>query len=271
MLRMYLLVLLTGVAFGQDPLASRGVNFYSLAKEAALGAQLAEQIRIEKKMLESAVVEAYVASIGRALAVHLPEYAPGFRLEVFAGPGSLLRTPDALPGGYVFVPTGLLLAAESEPEFAGMLAHSMAHAAARQGTRLATRGQMLKLSSVPLLFMGGTTGSHASQAALAIPLGFLSFMRKNELQADRMAVQAMARSGYDPAALVRYIERMQVASPQESSARSPLPPSDARLSELRQAIAELPPLAYPASTGEYERVREEVRGALQVRPPTLRR
>ena len=265
--RIYLFVLFSALAFGQD----REVNFYSEAKEAALGAQIARQIRIEKRALGSAAVEDYADRIGRTLAPQLPEYGPGYRFEVFAGAGSRLRAPDMVPGGYIFVPAELLLAVESEAEFAGMLAHSMAHSAARHGTRMAARGKITDLSSIPLIFMGGWTGLHGSEMALAVPLGFLSFLREYELEADRMAVQAMARAGYDPAALVRYIERMQTDPTTDKSRKfSPLPPREERLAGLSQAIAELPKLKYYRNTGQYEGIREEVRGLLQVQPPTVR-
>ena len=111
------------------------------------------------------------------------------------------------------------------------------------------------------------------EAALVMPLGFLKFYRSYELEADREATLVMSRVGYDPAALVRHIDRTQVdpAPPQ----RSALPPRQERLAELERAVMELPAREYGAESGEFETVRAAVRAAVYPRgtpqPPTLRR
>jgi predicted Zn-dependent protease len=253
----------------QEP--ARGVNFYSGQKEAALGARLAEEVHRNSRPLDVPDARDYVERTGRALAPELPGGLE-YRFEVLSEAGSHMREPVVLPGGYVFVPAGLFLTAASEAEFAGMLAHSMAHAALRHGTRQASRGMIVNYASIPLIFMGGWHGIHGSDSALAVPLGFLRFMRAYELEADGMSAQAMARAGYDPAALVSYIERMQVD--RRPIERSALPRREERLAQLERTIAELPAREYTARTGEFEQVREAVRTATGVPPrktPTLQR
>jgi predicted Zn-dependent protease len=203
-------------------------------KEAALGAHLAEDFRNHNKILDSAVAREYVERIGRMLAQQLPAGGPAYTFEIFAGSGSPERELTVFPAGYIFVSASLFLAVESEAEFAGMLAHAMAHAAARHGMRTVTPGGPVTV----YLPIHGT--------ATAVPLRLLPLMRGFEREADRLAVQSMAPAGYDPAALLRYLDRTLVAG------------SRTRIADLQQAIAELPPREYSSGTGEFERIRDEM-------------
>jgi predicted Zn-dependent protease len=258
--RLHLLLLGSLLGFGQDP------QPISAEKEAALGAAMAKNFRQRSKPLESAAAREMVERIGKRIAAVLPEDAPKFSFDPVVAVEGSFHEPASLPGGYVFVPSELFLKTLNEDEFAGMLAHAMAHCAARHGTRLASRGQVTGLTTIPLIFMGGWSGMHAQGAQVAMPLGFLTHQREFELEADRIAVKSMAAAGYDPAALIPYIERTHVDPARLD--RSPLPPKEERLAAIRQAIADLP--------NTFEQVREEVRKltAPPEKPdvrPTLRR
>src|SRR5439155_12870190 len=116
----------------------------------------------------------------------------------------------ALPGGFFFVNSGLMLKAESEAELAGVMAHEIAHVAARHGTKQATKGEIINLATIPLIFMGGWTGYAIRQgASVAIPLGFLKFTQTMEAEADYLDLQYMYTSGYDPTALVDFLEKIK--------------------------------------------------------------
>jgi predicted Zn-dependent protease len=116
----------------------------------------------------------------------------------------------ALPGGFFFVNSGLILKADSESELAGVMAHEIAHVAARHGTKQATRGEIINLASIPLIFMGGWTGYAIRQGAgLAIPLGFLNFSRAFEREADYLGLQYLYKTGYDPTSFVDFFEKIQ--------------------------------------------------------------
>ena len=116
----------------------------------------------------------------------------------------------ALPGGFMFVNTGLILKAGNEAELAGVLAHEIAHVAARHGTKQATRGELLNYASMSLIFFGGWAGYAVRQVAgLAIPMGFLEFSRAMESQADHLGLEYMYKTGYDPAALVDFFEKIE--------------------------------------------------------------
>ena len=141
-----------------------------------------------------------------------------------------------------------------------MLAHSIAHVAARHGTRVATRAELANIASVPLVYMGGWTGYAVQQGAgLAVPLGFLTFQRAFEREADLLAIRMMAGAGCDPDALVRYIGRVQ-APPDATGSKvfSPLPERDQRVAAMQQAIRDLPARAY-SSGEEFPPIQDEVR------------
>jgi predicted Zn-dependent protease len=225
----------------------RGVNFYSIEKEQALGKQLAEEIQRQYPALNQPAAREYVERIGRRLEAQLDAAPFPYTYAVVTDPAAeSWLEPIALPGGYVFVPASLLLSVRNESELAAVLAHSVFHVAARHGTRQQTRGEIANLASVPLVFMGTWTGYGVRQAAAgstAIPMGLLSFQRSFETDTDLAAVKLLAAAGYDPEALAAFIERVQIDS---TPAFSSVPSRAQRVTAIRAAIAELPPPALDA-------------------------
>ena len=196
--------LLAGVSLrSQEPLgpAQNGVN-YSLEKEAALGRQMAAEFRRRTIPIDNPVIQNYLYRVGQRIATYIPDARFPFTFRVIADEPCRIHEPAALPGGYVFVPVGLFVAALAEDEFAGMLAHAMEHVAQRHWTRQETA----TTATTPLIFMGGWVCS----GGLPIPAAFLASQRRAELEADVLAVQTLARAGFDPNGLVRYVERVQV-------------------------------------------------------------
>src|SRR5437763_4616359 len=183
------LVLLLGVAIPfagiakdskKDPDAigdrdvAKGVNFYSHEKEIVLGKGLAQEVERQAKIIDDPVIAEYVNRVGQNLVRNSDAKVP-FTIKVL---DSEEVNAFALPGGFFFVNTGLILKAESEAELAGVMSHEIAHVAARHGTRQATRGEVANIASIALIFVGGWTGYAIRQGAgIAIPMGFLTFSR----------------------------------------------------------------------------------------------
>jgi beta-barrel assembly-enhancing protease len=225
--------------------------------------------------MENSNIQAYVDRLGQKLAAQLPDRKVRFTFNLIAGdPCSIVHEPPALPGGFVFVPAALFLAARDEAEFAGMLAHAMAHIAA-QATRPPARSPETSSAGVPRIFIGGWSGSCTDGAA--VPSGFLATQQAIEREADALALHAMAQAGFDPRALVRYTERVQPApSAARSTAYSMLPPRDQRVAAMTSIIEAMAPTNYSASVDgdEFAAAREEVRRAVATNspaPPSLRR
>ena len=210
------LCLVGGIAFAKDKKkdpeeignrdVGKGVNFYSLEKEIALGKQLAQEVEREAKIIDDPIIAEYVSRVGQNLVRNSDAKVP-FTIKV-------LDTEEvnafALPGGFFFVNSGLILKADSESELAGVMAHEIAHVAARHGTRQATRGEIINIASIPLIFMGGWTGYAIRQGAgLAIPMGFLTFSRGFEREADYLGLQYLYKTGYDPTSFVDFFEKIQ--------------------------------------------------------------
>src|SRR5918996_266254 len=184
----------------------KGMNFYSLEKEIGLGKQLAQEVERQAKIIDDPVIAEYVSRVGQNLVRNSDAKVP-FTIKVL---DSEEVNAFALPGGFFFVNTGLILKAETEAELAGVMAHEIAHVAARHGTKQATRGELINIASIPLIFMGGWTGYAIRQGAgLAIPMGFLTFSRGFEREADELGMQYLYKSGYDPTSFIDFFEKLQ--------------------------------------------------------------
>ena len=168
----------------------------------------------------------------------------------------------SLPGGFFFVNTGLILAADTEAELAGGMAHEIAHIAARHATRTATRGEIAQLATVPLIFMGGWPGYGARQAAnVLIPIQFLQFSRAFESEADLLGIEYLYKSGYDPAAMVDMFEKIQALGQKQpgliAKVFSTHPAIGDRIVQAQKNIQELlkEQPQYVVSTSEFDRVK----------------
>ena len=232
-------LLIAAPLFAQDPAPTptqnpaRGVNFYSLEKEKALGAQLVAEYRRTIPTLDSAPVNAYLDRLGQRLAALLPDPPFSYQFQLVDDDGTLLHAAPNFPGGFVFVPAQLILAAQSESEFAGMLATAIARIAARHQTKQLTKNELTNIASIPLVFMGGWSGNAPRQGEL-VPTGFQRMQLAQEQQADSMALDLLSRAGFDPRALLRYLERAG-----EFPGRAP------RLAALQSALAKLPAAPAP--------------------------
>jgi len=219
----------------------KGVNFYSIEKEIALGKQLAQEVERQSKVVNDPVIAEYVNRIGQNLVRNSDAKVP-FTIKVIDAEDV---NAFALPGGFFFVYTGLILKADNEAELAGVMAHEIAHVAARHGTRQATRGQIANLATIPLIFMGGGWGMYGAYeaASVLVPIGFLKFSRGMESEADMLGLQYMYKAGYDPQSFVDFFEKIETLEKRKPGTMSKVfsthPPTDDRIKAAQKNIEDM--------------------------------
>lgn len=234
-----------------------GLDFYSREREIALGQQLAQQVESSARLITDPIVTEYVNRIGQNLVRHSDAKVP-FIIKV-------LDTEEvnafALPGGFFFVNSGLLLAADNEAELAGVMAHEIAHVCARHATKNLTRSEIWNVVSVPLIFAGGPAGYMVYEAAsLAVPLSYLKFSRDAEREADLLGLEYDYTAGYDPEAFVEFFEKLSVEKKKPNlvaKAFSTHPMNADRIEAAQQEISKYLPARsqYIVDTSEFEDVK----------------
>ena len=257
------------------------LNFYSIDKEMAWGKQLADEVARESKIDDDPILSEYVNRVGQNLVRNSDAKVP-FTFRVIDGDE---LNAFALPGGYVFVYTGLIKLASEEDEFAGALAHEIAHVAARHMTCRASEQQLAKAAGiVPSILLGPLGGWAARQAAnVAIPMTFLSFSRHDESEADYLGVQYMYAAGYDPTCAVSILEKLDALQKTQPGAVARVlathPMDSDRINKAEQEIQRILPARaeYVVTTSEYTEVRERLivrdagRKAKDANHPVLRK
>jgi predicted Zn-dependent protease len=257
------------------------VNFYSLDKEIAMGRQLAAEVERQVKLVDDPTINEYVNRVGQNIVRNSDAKVP-FTIKVVE---SDEINAFALPGGFFYVNSGLILAADDESELAGVMAHEIAHVAARHGTEQASKGELINFASIPLIFMGGVGGFAIRQAAgLLIPMQFLQFSRKDEAEADYFGLQYMYKAGYDPTATVSFFEKLQAKESAKPGSVSKLfsthPPTGDRIEMDKKNIELILPNKeqYVVTTSEFNRVKAQLAQIENRRPnqeeankPSLRR
>jgi predicted Zn-dependent protease len=225
-----------------DRKVAGGLNFYSIEKEIALGKSMAQQVERNARIIDDPIISEYINRVGQNLVRNSDAKVP-FTIKLVDDESV---NAFALPGGFFFVNTGLFLRADNEAELAGVMAHEIAHVAARHGTKQATRGQLINYASIPLIFMGGWTGYGIRQAAsFAVPMGFLQFSRGAESEADLLGLQYMYKTGYDPTSFVDFFEKLLADQKRKPGTLSKLfashPPTGDRITQTQNRIEELLP------------------------------
>ncbi len=238
-----------------------GVNFYSIEQEMAMGKQLATEVQKQSRMVDDPILSEYINRVGQNLARNSDAKIP-ITFQIIDSDSVNAFT---LPGGYIFVNTGLIRLAETEAELAGAMAHEIGHSAARHTTRQQTRAQIANLATIPLILLGGWTGYAVRQGAgIGIPMAFLSFSRGFEKEADLLGLEYMYKAGYDPNASIDIFERIQSLEKTKPGAVEKIfashPMTEDRIAVTQKNINEiLPPKPeYVVNTSEFNEMRERV-------------
>jgi predicted Zn-dependent protease len=234
------------------------LNFMSLEKEIQLGRQLAAEIERQVKLVEDPTVNEYVNRVGQNLVRNSDAKVP-FTIKVV---DSDEINAFALPGGFFYVNSGLIRAADDESELAGVMAHEIAHVTARHGTEQASKAQLLNFASIPLIFLGGVGGFAIRQAAgFLIPMQFLQFSRGAETEADYLGLQYLYKTGYDPGAAVSFFEKLQAKETAKPGTVSKMfsthPPTGDRIEKTKKNIEAVLPdrEEYVVTTSEFQKIK----------------
>jgi beta-barrel assembly-enhancing protease len=236
-------------------------NWYGVEKQIAMGKQYAQQVEATAKLIQDPVVTEFVNRVGQNLVRNSDAQVP-FTIKVIDSDDI---NAFALPGGFFYVDSGLILAADEEAELAGVMAHEIAHVAACHAARENTRGSLMQMATIPLIFVGGGVGYAAYEAAgLAVPMTLMHFSRGFEAEADYLGMQYMYKSGYDPQAFISFFEKIQAQEKKKpgtlAKAFSTHPQTPDRIEKSQQEIEHI--LAaraqYVVSTSEFDDVKSRL-------------
>jgi predicted Zn-dependent protease len=245
---------------GKRDINKGSIQFYSIEREVAIGRQLAAEVDRSSKIINDPIVTEYINRVAQNVVLHSDSKVP-FTIKVIDAQDV---NAFALPGGFLYVNRGLLEEADNEAEVAGVVAHEIAHVAARHGVEQASKGELFNYLSLPLIFLGGIGGYAIRQGlGLAVPLTFLKFSRGAEKEADRLGAQYMWASGYDPNALITFFEKLQAKNKKKPGTLSKLfsthPMTGDRITEVQELIGRFPERGeYQISTSEFSLVKSRV-------------
>jgi predicted Zn-dependent protease len=248
-------------AIGSRNIAHKSI--ISIEKEVAIGRQYAAEIDKAAKLVTDPVVTEYVNRLAQNIARNSDLNVP-LTAKVLDMP---TINAFALPGGFLYVNSGLLAAAEEEAEVAGVISHEVAHVAARHWASQMTKSTILQYAMIPLIFtpMSYPVYVGVSQGLnLGIPLTFLKFSRSAESEADLLGLQYMYKAGYDPNAYVAFFGRImdeQRRSPESApSIFLDHPMTGDRIIKSEEAIKDVLPkkASYLVSTSEFDDVRDRL-------------
>ena len=235
-------------------------NWYSLDKQVAMGRQYSQMVEHGAKMVTDPVVTEYINRIGQNLVRNSDAKVP-FTIKV-------IDTDEvnafALPGGFFYVNSGLILAADNEAELAGVMAHEIGHVAACHVAREQTRSNIVNLASIPLIFVpGGWAVYEGTQAAMGIgvPLAFMKFSRNFEAEADFLGMEYMYKAGYDPQSFISFFEKIEAQEKKKPGtlakafASHPMTPDRVAAAQNEMRTVLPPRDEYIVDTSEFDQVK----------------
>jgi predicted Zn-dependent protease len=243
-------------------------------QEIAVGRQVSRELEAGVRLVNDPIITEYVNRVGQNIVRNSDAKVP-FTIKVIDDDEI---NAVSLPGGFFYVNTGLILAAEDEAELAGVMAHEIAHVTARHAMEINGKGQFVQLLSMPIsIFTGGIGGMVIQQGLnMGLLMGFSKFGRNAEEEADWLGLQYLYKAGYDPGASVSFFEKLQARESARSRKVSSLfashPATDDRVKETKENIEIfLPPREqYLVTTSEFQRVKTRLAMLQEERGPVKR-
>jgi Zn-dependent protease with chaperone function len=264
--------LLAGQAWAERTALKPGWNMFSPQQDIEIGQQNAAEAEKQLPMLRDAEVDRYVDSLGKQLAARAPGEKYPYQFKTI---NDKSINAFALPGGFIYINRGVIEAADNEAQLAGVIAHEISHVALRHGTNQASKAAA---AQAPLAILGGLLGSNSAGAVLAqLGAGFalnsilLKYSRDAETQADVMGTQILYDSGYQPAAMGIFFQKLQAEGgggrPLEFFSNHPNP--DNRMGRVNEEVSKLGgnPQGSKATSSQFEEVKRRVQ-SLPAAPKT---
>ncbi len=268
-----LTAILIALAWAQGPTQFHpGFNLFSKQQDVQLGQENAAQVRKQMKVVHDAFLTEYVTRVGNRLVGSREARESGFpfTFEVVADPSI---NAFALPGGPMFINTGLLKAVDNEAQLAGVMGHEMSHVILRHGTNQASKSKLIELPAVlGSQVAGGSLIGQLTQ--LGIGLGansvLLKFSRSAESQADLMGSHLMAEAGYNPIEMAHFFEKLNAQSGGRTiQFFSDHPNPDNRERAIEQEVQKLPQQDYRFQTGQFDQMKKFVARIREPKPKTV--
>lgn len=246
------------------------INFFSLEKEIAAGREIAVEFEQQTKFVDDTEIADYIKGLAQNLLAHSDAQLP-IRIRV-------IRSDEiaalALPGGFLYLNLGLLKTVETESELAGIIAHLIAHVAARHSAEVASKAELIGLGPGspggirPVVFSEKQDAAqHYTQvglnnAQMGVSIGFLRVSRSVESEADLLGVQYLWATGYNPSGLIKFLEQVEKVEENGSRARAKMfhthPPASERLAKVKDLIARFPEREKAiTNTEEFNRVKAQ--------------
>ena len=231
-----------------------GLNMYSVEQEQAMGRRMADTVERHCRLVKDPLVNQYIRDLGQRLVRNSDAKIP-FTIKVIDS-GEI--NAFALPGGYFYVDSGLIVAAQNESELAAVMAHEIAHVAARHATRNMTKVQIWNIVTMPFLFFGGPVGMAVRQVSnMAYPVSVKKFSRDAEREADLLGIEYEYAAGYDPLAFINFFERLKAGKGRRSFIAKAFlthPMNNERVDRAQKEIATMLPSRdeYIVDTSEFQ-------------------
>ena len=264
------LTFMAAVLWAQGPTQFHpGFNLFSKEQDVQLGQENAAQVRKQLTVIKDPILTDYVTQVGKRLmsAREAQESGFPFTFEVVADPSI---NAFALPGGPMFINTGLLKAVDNEAQLAGVMGHEMSHVILRHGTNQASKSKFIELPAVLASQMAGESMiGKLAQAGIGLGANsvLLKFSRSAESQADLMGSHLMAESGYDPLEMARFFEKLNAQGGGRTiQFLSDHPNPDNREKAIEEEVHRLPQQNYGYQSGAFQRMKQEVSKIKEPKP-----